>query len=452
MPSLENWKARVATEIAESLGWLISAARNLAPSGIDPEDLLSEAITRLFAIGEERVNEIQSLRSYLTRSMRNIVLDFTKSPRSRVDTEEYEFFTEIPDAPDDERHEIRTAELHREFGLVRQAFAELNDESRAFLIGTLVEGRTALEVGAELGYKPAASSTRLFRAKAALKRSLLSQHLRMGGQACAENAEKLAGEVHEDFGLHSSSQRGIRHIKSCDSCQRNWRMFAGMSQALGVTTALTLALHAEPLVAATAGSGNNLAQVEIPGRLTRSLASRATLVAGVVALVLAAASAGTHFLFADQIANAVSSERRELGPDEQLDAHLNTAVSAVPGDDNVATLDVSFDITNADWWQVESLAISLPPGATITDAPAGLVCGGTTAVVACVTAAENWNGARFNVHLPIEPESPGIGVGTKAGTNAGASEVEGHRFDVQLRASSVRGIEISGEATTYLDK
>lgn len=498
-----RWKTAVAEQISANLAWLMGAARQIAPQGIDPEDLLSEAVAKLLALGTDSPPSIVSVRSYLASAMRNVAIDFTRSPRSRVVAHEDEFFLQIPQQEDPEEARRRAAELHGEFLLIRRAFGELDSEDQALLEKTLIEGRGPKDVAVETGLSAAAVSLRAFRAKAALKRQLLVQFLRAGSRDCVDNANKIAGEVFERLSDHSPRARGLKHVNDCDTCQINWRKFADVSKALGVTTILTLAFATErgnTTVAAaapgvrdsTTGSEGNAGEARqevaqtsassIPGladaatttpggsnltsvargqgsvgpvpaaaatavssRMARMMGVLSSKGAGITAIACLVAAGGgvvTHLLLDEDSRLVEVSERTQLTNDDQLDAQMATAASY---EGELVSFAIDFDIRDADWWEVQELILTLPDRAELVSSPQNLACASGGARMECVATDENWSNGTFGVKIATDD--------AEALAAADANEAVARpivQFAVSLGVKSVRGIEIRGEAKTIL--
>ncbi|XBH21516.1 sigma-70 family RNA polymerase sigma factor [Jonesiaceae bacterium BS-20] len=469
----QQWKQDIAQEVAEHMAWLMGAARNIASQSIEAEDLLSDAITKLFALAEPKPPQISNVRSYLTTIMRNAAIDWSRSPRSRVEAQETEYFVELAHDDEFEQAQLRSADLHKEFAVVRQAFAELQEEDRDLLEQVLIQGRKASDAGKDRGLTAAAASVRVFRAKVALKRQVLVQFLCRGDRECAENATKITGEVQEELAEQGDKGRGMRHVHSCELCKKNWKRFAYLSRALGITSALTVTLHAPNFLAAPAsaapasaagtpdsdsngsapqassnalgaGAGpsgsagaatgggqlaGGLAAAQGAARLTKFLQSKASLVIGVAALVLAGIAVILHNVLGGGSGLTQTQQQRVLSPSEQVNAVMEAQVSAAGG---VADLEVTFNISDASWWTLEHLTLVLPQGAQVLSVPQDLECAWAGQVGTCVTETPNWSVSHFTFEVPADWAD-------------GSQSAETQQFAVDIKVATERNIEVVGQ-------
>lgn len=236
----------VAEIIASHLPYWMGAARQIIAAdsrsaraggpGQDPADLVQEATLKLLEQWRRGEGPKSNPRSYVTAIMRNSYSNRLRSPRAQEIPLEQLGFDRSVTVTDDVRH----ADLSRETELMRRALDALSPDHRDVLVAVTVEGRKPGELTELFGRPAAAVSNLLVRAKHALFRQVLIEHLAEGGTECRENGEHLPKRVHEDLELHPRTDRGIPHVRECGQCQSNWRRFATILSAFGLLPLLVV--------------------------------------------------------------------------------------------------------------------------------------------------------------------------------------------------------------------
>lgn len=130
----------IAEEIENHRKWLQAAAHNIAPPNYDAEDLMSDAITRLMLATRNPNFRIDNVRSYITATMRNLAVDFARSPRSSTDAKDNTFFAQLELSAAHETDEYRAVELQPEYELVKRAFVELKEVEQRLLTEVILNG------------------------------------------------------------------------------------------------------------------------------------------------------------------------------------------------------------------------------------------------------------------------------------------------------------------------
>lgn len=215
---------------------LLTTARRLATSGIDPDDLLADALVGLLSLWKSGTGPKEKAGAYVIRSMRNRMIDEFRSPRSRVlplvDTED-----NLPTVMQDTRH----IELDTEYRRVRTALLLLPDDQQQVLRATIIDGRKPAELEDELG-RPASSIYALsLRARKGLRRAMLRVILEEDDPPaeCRHAATRLPPVVTEDVD-DAADSTGMEHIRDCPRCRAAWGRFGTTATLLGVATVLLI--------------------------------------------------------------------------------------------------------------------------------------------------------------------------------------------------------------------
>lgn len=222
--------------LSATLPYLRAVANRLVPAGVDPDDVLSEAIFRLLQKWDEGAGPREFAHTYVIRTIRNIVVDEIRAPRSR----NVALRDDAPLADVVAAEKFRRIDLSSDFELVRTAMRALPDDQRRVLEAVVVNGRKPGEVSAQFQRNPAAVSNLLKRAKAALRRQVLVAALSEGELDCQRNATEVPRPPRLDWREHDRGETGIPHILGCEPCQRRWARWSGITSALGVSAALVV--------------------------------------------------------------------------------------------------------------------------------------------------------------------------------------------------------------------
>lgn len=161
-----------------------SAVYNLALSILkkkeDAEDVTQETYLRLWRTISEA--SIESPKSYILRTARNLALDVIRknSSRKEVDTvvqgayEEFEFETEDTD-PASRPDLAYLQKAQKE--VVRQSINELPTSARELIILRDLEGLPYSEISELLGISEGTLKSKLFRARERLRKIILSKNI-----------------------------------------------------------------------------------------------------------------------------------------------------------------------------------------------------------------------------------------------------------------------------------
>lgn len=337
---------------------LMAMAHRISGGVLDPDDLLSEAMITVLTKWSQGTGPERYANAYVIQTMRNRVKDELRSPRSRVGE-----ITETNAPLHDDSTEQHSADMHREYAIVRRALGLLPEDQRAVLVATVLEGRKPADLEEELGRPASAIYSLSRRARLNLRRATLRVVLEDGApQKCraasAELPEKVAAAPED-----SGESHGMHHIRTCARCRGAWSRFAAISLSLGVVTLLTVSGVLFPSGSAEAAETNSpsahgrhatVRSVRRIGGRVGSWAVTPTRV-GVTALAVG-------------IAIVVGSIAPALMPPPP-DAAFDVTATAV-GERVVLNVGILIDRP----WTVERMVISLPSGLFVDEAPPGWDC------------------------------------------------------------------------------
>lgn len=395
--------SRAATEfLTRNQSYLHAIARKLGWNRVEPDDLLAEALTNLLSKWADGSGPAENVKAYLIRSMRNRVIDEVRSPRSRVGAlDPDEELIATADA------EVQSVELHREFELVRRAFAKLPSDQRSVLTATVIEGRKPRDLERELGRRAPAIWSLARRATVSLRRQVLREVLEdEAPKECLAHTKWLPKEVPDDPDQAGRS-RGMAHIKSCDRCRAAWAVFARMSSTLGVASLLVAAQSIGTRQQAVASQGVPQAASSVDERerrrdFARTWALRTGALAAVgVGVTLFAIATGSP---AGEVIQQVSG----TGPVARASTVMTAEIEGF-------TVAVDFDVAGKNW-QITELALTAPSGAELAAFPEGWTCRQVAASTNCRTDQPNANGGTFRYHYSQPAAGASFRLSVKATT------------------------------------
>lgn len=246
---------------------LNAVSRREARGLVEAEDLQAHAIENLLRLWSKGEGPETDVSGYLIRSMRNRVIDESRSPRSKTRN-----FAEDEDfeAPGDDP--ALGVELDRERRWLHGALARLAPDQQRLLTGIYVEDLKPAQLADELGRSPNAVYALHRRSRLALRRAFLQEVLvERAPQECAQAAEDIPERVEYELEQTTASSAGMRHILGCVRCQRAWRRFGSVTSVLGVSGILMLTyLRPEPAAALAGGAAAGSAPAGNEGAQARS--------------------------------------------------------------------------------------------------------------------------------------------------------------------------------------
>lgn len=183
------------------------AARQFAHIA-DPDDLLSEASTRIFAAMRRGGGPHGAFRPYLYRAIRNVALDWRRPASVPLD-----------DAPEDELAlpGPELAAVERTIGFA--AFRSLPERWQSVLWYLDVEGMEPAQAAPLLGLSPNATSALAVRAREGLKKAWLQAHVNENTvpEGCRWTTTRMG-----EFARGGLSRRGRErfeaHLETCERC------------------------------------------------------------------------------------------------------------------------------------------------------------------------------------------------------------------------------------------
>lgn len=375
--------------LADNLPHLLRMARWIANGVIDHEDLASDAITSLLSLWVQGSGPTTNPNSYVVRSMRNRVIDEYRSPRSRV-RGVIDADAELPPHVDS----TRDADLHREYRYVTSALGSLPLDQRQALIGVVVDGRKPAELEAELGRPASAIYSLVRRAKVGLRRGTLREILEEGAPDTCRRAARRLPETVSELVDEAPNSRGMTHIRTCARCRAAWARFGALTTLFGVIPFLVVGgvldapspARADDERSADRGRARDARRT----RVTTNAGHRKTLgrlpwapvaTSPALALVSIVVGAGLLAFAGVQLLLPVGAD-----PSGSL-----TVTSRVV-EEGRAEIDVALSLEAAEDVRV---ALRLPAGITIVEAPEGWDC--TLSSSGAVCLADGMGGGRFMV-------------------------------------------------------
>ncbi|MQY05410.1 hypothetical protein ACRB68_34850 [Actinomadura sp. RB68] len=188
---------------------VLAYARGLARDAHTAEDLASEAFARTFAALRAGNGPGTSCRSYLYAVVRNTAVDWARSGRRTVVTDEVAAWADRPaeEGPQDDPGELDA---------LRRAFRSLPGRWQLVLWHTVIEDEPPQQVSRVLGIEPGAVTQLSFRAREGLRQAFLAASCESRPE-CAPFLTQLAAGVRRP-GLRKG--RALRaHLAGCADCR-----------------------------------------------------------------------------------------------------------------------------------------------------------------------------------------------------------------------------------------
>lgn len=375
---------------------LSALARRVAGTSFDPGDLLGEALLIVLGKWADGTGPTGNVNAYITKIMRNRLLDEFKSPRSQV---RYLEPTEDPMAHEDER--IRLIEIGPELDLVRRALDQLRPEQREILTAIVLDGHKPRELEERFDRPATAIYSLTKRAKTNLRRAMLRLMLEEDARPeCAAAARRLP-EVVGDTPEETTGGRSAEHYRTCRRCRRKWAGFAALA-TLGVAPLLIVGdlMNAAP---ASADTGEETSEEPRAQEPTASAppapqgappTGRSVLSRAITAVGIAVATVGVALVALLAIAFFTRTLWFVVEPEAQIDVDA-TALTRTE-------LELSLDFEVVDeTWHTRALTLTLSEDVYIASVPAGWECTSSGREVTCATDEVNAPGGSFRLeHEP----------------------------------------------------
>lgn len=180
---------------------------------VDPQDLLSKAVTDLYSQWNQGRGPQDNIPAYVSASMRNAMKDEWKSSRA----------TEVPFSPDweapaDPEPLILQAEVRRENEMLRQALELLTSDQRTVLLRNTLLGEKPRHLATIVDRPAPAVSSLLRRARIGLRRALVTAFVLEGAGSpeCRSFADGTVVADYADSLLTTLPRHG--HHRDCGAC------------------------------------------------------------------------------------------------------------------------------------------------------------------------------------------------------------------------------------------
>lgn len=237
--SREAYAVLWSRHVNAGLGFARSYSRNGSP-----EDLVSEAFTRIFSTIRKGGGPTGAFRAYLIASIRNIAIAWSRSGRHESNFEDFDL---LEGADSAEAQALSALEN----SITSKAFSSLPARWQEVLWYSEIERLARADIAVLLGMKPNAVSQLMFRAREGLRAAWIQAHLN------AETLEPEHKEIVELLGARARgtlSRRDARtvndHVETCASCL----IMAEEADRVGARLAFVIL----PIVAGVAGAASYL--------------------------------------------------------------------------------------------------------------------------------------------------------------------------------------------------
>lgn len=229
-------------------------ARQLARSGAEADDLVSESFAKVLDTLRVGKGPDSAFRAYLLTALRHTAYDKTRRDK-RVDLNED--MSEVTGAlggaltvPFSD-----TAVQGLERSMAAKAFAKLPERWQAVLWHTEIEQQSPAEVAPILGLTPNSVSALAYRAREGLRQAYLQVHLaETTEKRCRATADRLGAWTRDGLSKRERAQVEA-HLDECDRCRALAAELADVNGALRAVIAPLVLGGAALAYLATAGAG-----------------------------------------------------------------------------------------------------------------------------------------------------------------------------------------------------
>lgn len=290
---LEAVRGGSATAVEELWRRHRVAARGYASSltrRFDPEDLTSEAFTRVLSTLRNGGGPTDAFRPYLFVAIRNVAITWARTPMSHSweDIDQTAYDPMIDSALVDSANRDK----------LKKALDSLPEQWRQILWATEVEGLRPSALAAQLGLTPNGVAALAYRAREALKQAWVQVHV----------ADDLASGEHrwvrERTGryvcrsLTARQRERVRaHLDDCTSCARVVSDAEHLAVLpIGAIGILLPVADSAMRVAGAAGAGASTVAAPVAGRMRRIPGRRSLITVGTASLVAGLVTVGAFAL------------------------------------------------------------------------------------------------------------------------------------------------------------
>ncbi|MFT4232197.1 MAG: sigma-70 family RNA polymerase sigma factor, partial [Leucobacter sp.] len=274
----------------------LSAARSIAP-GLDAEDLVAEAYTKIYELIADGRGPHGAFRPYLYRVIRTLSADAYRSPEDASGELE-----DIPDLAEAGPWE----DNHFDLNAAARAFESLDERWQSVLWYTEVEGMPPREVAKLMRISPNGVSKLHSRARDALRSAWVEAHVtrQIADAECRSTLENL--QRYRRGRLTAGLNRRVEaHLAECSDCAKVDQEYSVLNQRLALVlagifvgggaaaAAVVGGAGAQPAMAATLGEAGKPSQVGAAGSgfsvpaIAAAVAAAAVIAVGGVALGVA---------------------------------------------------------------------------------------------------------------------------------------------------------------------
>ncbi|MBQ6642660.1 MAG: sigma-70 family RNA polymerase sigma factor, partial [Saccharopolyspora sp.] len=233
-------------------------ARQVARSGSEADDLVSEAFAKVLDALRGGHGPSTAFRAYLLTSLRHVAYDRTRRERKlQLADDVAEVSGADLSVPFND-----TAVAGLERSLAARAFTQLPERWQTVLWHIEIEGQTPAQVGPILGLTPNGVSALAYRAREGLRQAYLQVHLssldpeQPGLQACRAAVGRLGAWTRGGLSRRETAQVD-HHLDDCDRCRALAAELAEVNGGLrAVVAPLVLGAGAAAYLAAAPAAGS----------------------------------------------------------------------------------------------------------------------------------------------------------------------------------------------------
>jgi RNA polymerase sigma factor (sigma-70 family) len=221
-------------------------ARQLARSGAEADDLVSEAFAKVLDTLRAGKGPDTAFRAYLLTTLRHTAYDKTRKDKRIALTED---MTDVGGAVGEaltvQFSDTAVARLERT--MAARAFAKLPMRWQAVLWHTEIEQQTPTEVAPLLGLTANGVSALAYRAREGLRQAYLQVHLaETSAEHCRATAERLGAWTRDGLSKRAGAQVAT-HLDRCGRCRALAAELADVNRGLRLIVA-PMIFGGEPVV------------------------------------------------------------------------------------------------------------------------------------------------------------------------------------------------------------
>ncbi|ONI80085.1 hypothetical protein ALI22I_42405 [Saccharothrix sp. ALI-22-I] len=300
-------------------------ARNLARSGAEADDLVSDAFAKVLDTLRAGGGPDSAFRAYLLTALRHTAYDKTRKDKRLKLSDDVEAVSGVEKVTTVPFHDPAVATLER--SLASRAFASLPERWQTVLWQTEIEGQSAAEVAPLLGLTANGASALAYRAREGLKTAYLQAHLAHNPtNRCRASVAKLGAWTRGGLTRRETAHVEA-HLDECPSCRALAAELADVNGTLrAVVAPLVLGSGVAGYLASTAGAAK--ASTAVAGAAANSVTAATSQWIGVAASTTAVVVAVVWGLNTEPQALVPPSETQP--PTVRLDQQAPAPTSGTP--------------------------------------------------------------------------------------------------------------------------